>query len=124
METIHGIQCWRSNGKSASIMSFGLSTCYWSCTLAFIGADTKPSLWRLVELPTPPDQQLSRIMFANERAGWISAGRNTILKTIDGGKRWSVLDTKLATQTDISGLWFVDESRGWAAGTTDHRPTI
>jgi len=53
------------------------------------------------------------------------AGRNMILKTTDGGERWSALETNLSEpDTDLVRFWFADEYRGWAVGAIDHHPTI
>jgi len=65
------------------------------------------------------------MLFASDRVGWLLAGLNTILKTTDAGRTWTVLNTGLVRPgTDVSGLWFADEHRGWAAGAIDQQPTI
>ena len=68
---------------------------------------------------------MNGIVFASDRAGWIWAGRNTILASTDSGATWSVLRTNLSgPDTDIARLSFIDDSRGWAAGSLGHRPSI
>jgi photosystem II stability/assembly factor-like uncharacterized protein len=68
---------------------------------------------------------LNRILFASDRVGWICAGLNTILKTVDGGKTWNVVQTNLAVPgTDVAGIWFGDEDRGWAAGAVGQQPAV
>src|SRR5437867_3326840 len=95
------------------------SAIFWflSLTAPLIKADISPSQWRIQKLPAVQDLQMSKIVFANDRLGWIIAGANTLLKSVDGGKNWSIQTTNLAKpHTEVSGLWFVDENRGWAVG--------
>jgi photosystem II stability/assembly factor-like uncharacterized protein len=79
------------------------------------------SPWTLTEIPGQHDTAFLRITFASDRAGWLIGGLNTILKTTDGGRNWAVLRH---LGSDVSGLWFADDKRGWAAGDIDQRPTI
>jgi photosystem II stability/assembly factor-like uncharacterized protein len=96
-----------------------------ACTLGITTTEAKQPQWHLTELPVPQDLQLNRILFANDRIGWVCAGLNSILKTVDGGQSWVELKTNLSVpQIDLSSLWFADESQGWAAGATDKQPTI
>ncbi len=94
-----------------------------SCRLQF--AETQPSPWSVIKVHAQGDASLNRILFTNDRVGWICAGLNTILKTADGGRTWAVQKTNLAVPgTDISGIWFADENRGWAVGAIGHQPVI
>ena len=53
------------------------------------------------------------------------AGRNALLRTSDGGRNWSVLNTNLSKpNTEIARVWFRDERLGWAGGAVSHKPTI
>ena len=93
------------------------------CSLRSSGAQV--SAWTAIAIPTQGDAPLNKIVFANDRVGWICAGLNTILKTLDGGMNWTVLQTNLAVPgTDVSGLWFADRDRGWAAGAIGRQPAI
>jgi photosystem II stability/assembly factor-like uncharacterized protein len=90
--------------------------------LRLAGAD-EGSPWQFREVP---DQRpLNRIFFVNERIGWMQTGLNGLLKTSDGGVTWAPLKTNLTERrTDLVGIWFRDENRGWAAGAIRQQPTI
>ena len=94
-----------------------------SSGLAVAASESSP--WSAIEVSGQGDAVLNRVMFVNDRVGWVCAGRNTLLKTGDGGRTWSVLNTNVSgSSIDLSGVWFVDENRGWAAGAISHEPTI
>src|SRR4051794_33766746 len=77
----------------------------------------QPSPWSATDIRGQADPPLNSIVFANDRVGWISAGLNTLLKTVDGGTTWAVLQTNLAVPgTEVSTVWFKDQDRGWAVG--------
>lgn len=93
------------------------------CFLCSVKAQTTP--WTAVEVRGDGHGQLNRIAFANDEVGWICAGLNTILKTVDGGQSWKVLQTNLAVQgTEVTSIWFANEERGWAAGALRQQPAI
>lgn len=94
-----------------------------SCVMLIAGAQSTP--WAAVEVGGQGASPLNRILFASDRVGWICAGLNMMLKTVDGGRTWNMLRTNLTVRgTDVSGIWFADEERGWAAGAIDHQPAI
>jgi photosystem II stability/assembly factor-like uncharacterized protein len=96
---------------------------YLCCGGSTVGAE--PSPWQAIQIRGYGDGPLDRIQFANDRVGWIIAGAKTVLKTVDGGRTWTVLKTNLDEPgTALAGIWFVDEDRGWAAGTIRQRPAI
>jgi photosystem II stability/assembly factor-like uncharacterized protein len=102
-------------------VSLALCFCYHS----ILAAGSQPSPWKVIKLQGQVDAPLNRIVFAGDHVGWICAGLNTLLKTVDGGKQWTVLPTNLAVAgTEISGIWFLDQDQGWAAGTIGQKPAI
>lgn len=81
--------------------------------------------WSVIDIRSYASEPLNKVLFTNDRVGWVSAGRNTLLKTVDGGRTWSVLRTNLTEPTsEISGIWFTNENHGWAVGSTDRRPAV
>lgn len=61
-----------------------------------------------------------KIQFLDERIGFISLENfndGAILKTIDGGNRWTRLEINDSQQNaNLEGVGFVDENRGWVGG--------
>jgi photosystem II stability/assembly factor-like uncharacterized protein len=93
------------------------------CGLPPAGAQSTP--WSAVEVRGQGDAPLDRILFVNDHVGRIIAGAKTISKTIDGGKTWTVLRTNLDEPgTEVTGIWFANDDRGWAAGTVGQHPAI
>jgi len=81
------------------------------------------STWQIRAVPDL--RPLSKILFVDERVGWMQGGTNSILKTVDGGVTWVVLKTNLSDpRTGIGSIWFRDEKRGWAVGMVRQEPTI
>jgi photosystem II stability/assembly factor-like uncharacterized protein len=91
-----------------------------SCALAFA-----ESPWTVTEIPGQAHAAFDRIVFVNDRVGWILADSRTILKTTNGGRSWVVENTNLTRPgTAMWSLSFADEKHGWAAGAIDQQPTI
>lgn len=57
---------------------------------------------------------LSKIRFANEKVGWMIGGNGLILRTSNGGMRW----TRQASGTDVllNGLVVIDTNNAWVSG--------
>ena len=53
------------------------------------------------------------VFFINEKEGWIGGGIGTFLHTKDGGKNWNKENIG-AKGDDISGIFFLNSSMGWA----------
>jgi len=67
--------------------------------------------WKIIARPT--SYRLYVVDFVDALHGWC-AGKDTIYRTIDGGKTWkSVLGP---TNADFNGLSFIDQLSGWAVG--------
>ena len=103
---------------------------HWICFALFLFCSLRTSgaqfsAWSAIAVPVQGDAPMNKIVFVNDRIGWICAGLNTILKTLNGGTTWTVLQTNLAVPgTDVSGVWFADQDRGWAVGALGQQPTI
>lgn len=64
---------------------------------------------------------LRKVQFIDHKKGWmIGEGRSEviILHTYDGGKNWSVQWRKEDEWMSLSGLHFINENGGWAAGNS------
>lgn len=86
-----------------------------ACDLA--GARARSSAWTAVEARGQGSGPLARIRFISDSVGWIVAGQKTLLKTIDSAKTWTVLRTNLdEPDTEVAGIWFANENRGWGCG--------
>ncbi len=58
---------------------------------------------------------LLSVAFSDRNNGWIAGNSGIIMHTEDGGKTWNRQDSE--TVTRFEGLYFIDNFRGWAAGT-------
>jgi len=59
--------------------------------------------------------QLTDLEFSGNQYGW-ACGQNMLLKTLDGGQSWSVLDFTNES-VFLDHLHFLDKDTGWAAGS-------
>ncbi|HEY6288659.1 MAG TPA: YCF48-related protein, partial [Nitrospiraceae bacterium] len=57
---------------------------------------------------------LMGLYFHTPQLGWAAGSGGTILKTVDGGKRWKKVVS--GTTASLSGVFFFDEKQGWAVG--------
>ena len=62
--------------------------------------------------PLPQGNTILNIQFINENIGWMMGDYGTILKTNDGGKNWTFLDSK--TNNMIYSFQFISQDTGWA----------
>jgi photosystem II stability/assembly factor-like uncharacterized protein len=64
----------------------------------------------------PEDLDLTHVFFVTADVGWVAGKAGTILRTIDGGKKWEAqLGGDPADQSEaVRVLHFLDERRGWA----------
>jgi photosystem II stability/assembly factor-like uncharacterized protein len=58
---------------------------------------------------------LQGIFFADVNRGWAVGWSGTILRTLDGGKKWEDIDAAAATWS-LNTVYFRNEKEGWAAG--------
>ncbi len=74
------------------------------------------TLW--ISRPVPsPGGSVDRVMFVDQRHGWISGLFDGVLKTNNGGDTWSLLRSNLRTE-HIGAVYFVTKDDGWAVGTS------
>ncbi len=66
--------------------------------------------WLPVETPT--SKNLNKMAFLDSSRGWIAGDEGIILKTENGGNRWTVLPAFL--QTDFLDIQFLNHRLGWA----------
>ncbi len=57
---------------------------------------------------------LLSIQFPTPQHGWAVGSGGTILKTIDGGKKWKRVSS--GTTTLLTSVYFMDLSKGWVTG--------
>ena len=73
--------------------------------------------WSQVE--SPVSVMLNRVTFVNDQIGWIGGHDATILKTIDGGQSWTLLNYQPELEQAVYDLHFFDADNGLAVGAYD-----
>lgn len=69
---------------------------------------------KLTYINSGVDVKLSRIQFINDKIGYCSGHKGTVLKTTDGGTTWTKLNTGITN--NLESLNFINETIGWAVG--------
>ena len=76
--------------------------------------------WQIILNPAGMDNeyQCKGVRFINDSTGFINGGKETILKTIDGGINWSLkyMGNTIYEWQSINDVAFVDEVTGFAVG--------
>jgi photosystem II stability/assembly factor-like uncharacterized protein len=54
------------------------------------------------------------VKFLDEREGWASGAEGTLLHTLDGGARWTLVPS--GTTHPLERLCFAGRTRGWVVG--------
>ena len=82
-------------------------------------AVTAAGPWAIQALPNikRPYETYDSVTFVDDKTGWISGFFAGVLKTTDGGRHWTRLDSNLPTEW-IANVWFSSKDRGWAVGTS------
>lgn len=60
------------------------------------------------------DAQLHDLSFVDGRHGWAVGDRGVILRTVDGGRRWTVAES--GVELPLYGVDFINHREGWAVG--------
>ena len=66
--------------------------------------------------PTPSEATLFGLHFRSARLGWAVGSGGTILKTVDGGKRWKKITSSPAVL--LTNVFFIDDKQGWVTGAS------
>jgi photosystem II stability/assembly factor-like uncharacterized protein len=82
------------------------------CFLVFCPQASAQWYW---QNPLPQGNSLSSVMVSNPQTAWVSVfGGGSLLRTTDRGSTWDVV--RLPVRIYTSGVYFVDDLHGWAAG--------
>ena len=85
-------------------------------------SDSKGAAWTTVEVGSTNGQYAvgPRALYSLGRnAIWLVTDGGYIYKSEDGGASWTTQDAGVATSNDLTHVYFVNESIGWAAGASD-----
>ncbi|HMQ69788.1 MAG TPA: YCF48-related protein [Ignavibacteria bacterium] len=66
--------------------------------------------------PLPTGNKLNSVYFINNNTGFASGEYGTIIKTIDGGNKWSICQS--VKSSDLNSIFFLNERDGYAAGNS------
>lgn len=69
-----------------------------------------------VSIPEPIN--LESVWFIDDKTGWVSGDKGTIMKTTDAGETWTAQlgGDPAGTGEPVKHLFFLDDKHGWAAG--------
>jgi len=75
--------------------------------------------------PKPQGNTLNSVYFVNKHTGYAVGNYGTVLRSVDGGLNWTVIQTN--TTKNLNGVYFINENYGFAVGdsgiiirTVDH----
>ena len=68
----------------------------------------------IVQQKSGTQATLMGVYFRNAALGWAVGGGGTLLKTVDGGRKWKKVLS--GTSTLLTAVLFVDDRKGWAVG--------
>jgi len=66
--------------------------------------------------PSPSEETLTALYFADERVGWVAGHHGTILHTKDGGSNWVKQTPDTSAVDPLLGVYFSDLQHGYAVG--------
>ena len=75
---------------------------------------TADSLLTITPQVSHTEAILMGLYFHTPQLGWAVGSGGTLLKTVDGGKKWQKVVS--GTTATLSGVFFLDEKQGWAVG--------
>ena len=76
----------------------------------FVGVSSTYSQWEWLH-PLPQGNDLLDVFFIDDSFGWCVGKSGTIVRTTDGGDRWSV--EKILPHQDLRNVFFTDSLYGW-----------
>jgi len=69
-----------------------------------------------IQSPVPTQALLTAVFMLDDQLGWAVGHDAVILKTLDGGKSWSILHQAPDEQRPLMDIWFRDKDNGFAIG--------
>ncbi len=70
--------------------------------------------WNPAYVADKSKAKLNSVFFVNKRNGWAVGSRGKIYQTINGGKFWRVLNSKV--KENLNDVYFLNTAEGWAIG--------
>lgn len=70
--------------------------------------------WDRASLPGNSDAKLQSVFFVNEKLGWTVGAEGKAFQTINGGRYWRELNTRVTK--DLNDVFFLNTAEGWAVG--------
>ncbi|PLX80889.1 MAG: hypothetical protein C0616_06660 [Desulfuromonas sp.] len=70
--------------------------------------------WEQVKVPTRAT--LTGVFFLDRNRGWIVGHDQVILRTVNGGKSWSLIYSAPQQESPLLDVWFADAEHGFAVG--------
>lgn len=67
--------------------------------------------------PQPQGLVVRDVVFADALRGWAAADAGRVLRTVDGGRNWTIQDTGRGSDFAVTSLAFADADTGWAVGS-------
>ena len=67
--------------------------------------------------PQPLGVQVADVVFVDALQGWAAGDAGRVLRTVDGGRSWTLHDTGKGSGFALSSMAFADARQGWAAGS-------
>jgi photosystem II stability/assembly factor-like uncharacterized protein len=62
----------------------------------------------------PSSAAMKAVHFTSISTGWVAGENGTIMKTLDGGVNWNLLNS--GTSQTLRAIFFIDTNNGWACG--------
>lgn len=88
-----------------------LSVIFIIAALFFQNIASAQSVWTTQYLSSIGGNYLRKIQFVNQMIGWACGGNGTLIKTVNGGDNWSVIN--VGTSQFLTSLYFEDQNTGW-----------
>jgi len=77
-------------------------------------SDDAGSTWR--QVPVPTRATLTGVCLRDGGKGWAVGHDSAILRTVDGGATWEVVQFAPEEETPLLDVWFADDEHGFAVG--------
>lgn len=77
-------------------------------------SDDRGATWRQAESPTRTE--LTGVFFFDRNRGWVVGHDAAILRTVDGGTTWELVNWAPEDEAPLFDVWFADADNGFAIG--------